>query len=84
MGWWKSAGQSQGSNKKTPVLKRSRLLLQALEPRLMFDGAAAATAAASAHADAPHPVERPAPAEAPAAPRSAAVERLAGEVPAAL
>ena len=84
MGWWKSAGQSQGSNKKTPVLKRSRLLLQALEPRLMFDGAAAATAAASAHADAPHPVERPAPAEAPAAPRSAAVERLAEKFAAAL
>ncbi|UJB32610.1 DUF4347 domain-containing protein [Chromobacterium sp. Beijing] len=82
MGWWKSAGQSQGSDKKTPALKRSRLLLQALEPRLMFDGAAAATAAAaSAHADAPLPAERPAQTE---APRSAAVERLAEKLAAAL
>ena len=61
MGWWKSAGQSQGSDKKTPAPKRSRLLLQALEPRLMFDGAVAATAAtAVAHADAASGRARPA------------------------
>ncbi|KMN34425.1 sulfurtransferase [Chromobacterium sp. LK1] len=84
MGWWKSAGQSQGSDKKTPAPKRSRLLLQALEPRLMFDGAVAATAAtAVAHADVPHPAERAQP-DAPAAPREMPAEHLADKIAAIL
>ena len=51
MAWWKS-------REKTSVAatgKRSRLLLQALEPRLMFDGAAMHSALAAEHADVPHP-----------------------------
>nr|WP_217916289.1 Ig-like domain-containing protein [Duganella sp. BJB1802] len=61
MVWWKF-------KQAAPVAARTnqpaRLLLQALEPRLMFDGAAVQSAISALHADAPHaagveaPVER--------------------------
>jgi hypothetical protein len=56
MGWWKSVQHTQAANKGQQS-RRSRLLLQALEPRLMFDGAAVSTVAAVVHADIP-PAER--------------------------
>ncbi len=62
MGWWKSAQHAKASDKKNNESKPSRVLLQALEPRLMFDGAAASTVAAAAHVDIPHPAERSLPA----------------------
>ncbi|KZE85321.1 sulfurtransferase, partial [Chromobacterium sp. F49] len=42
MAWWKSAGRQQAA--KQAARPANRLLLQALEPRMMFDGAVAATA----------------------------------------
>jgi hypothetical protein len=58
MEWWRSVQHATASDKKSHESKRSRLLLQALEPRLMFDGAVATTVAAVAHVDVPHPAER--------------------------
>ncbi|UTH76148.1 Ig-like domain-containing protein [Chromobacterium sp. IIBBL 290-4] len=42
MAWWKSTGRKSAKQAARPV---NRLLLQALEPRMMFDGAAAASVA---------------------------------------
>ncbi|MBB3117620.1 Ig-like domain-containing protein [Pseudoduganella violacea] len=51
MGWFTSRTTAPASARPN---KTSRLLLQALEPRLMFDGAAVQTAIAALHAEAPH------------------------------
>jgi len=74
MKWWKS---KQAAPAAAPANRPTRLLLQALEPRLMFDGAAVQTAIAALHADAAHAAperaaDAPAPAEASGAARPGA------------
>ncbi|WP_426715669.1 Ig-like domain-containing protein, partial [Chromobacterium violaceum] len=46
MAWWKSTGRESAKQAARPV---GRLLLQALEPRMMFDGAVAASVGEAAH-----------------------------------
>ncbi|WP_406850388.1 DUF4347 domain-containing protein, partial [Chromobacterium phragmitis] len=46
MAWWKSSGREPAKLAARPA---SRLLLQALEPRMMFDGAVAASVGEAAH-----------------------------------
>ncbi|OWY37195.1 sulfurtransferase [Xenophilus sp. AP218F] len=68
MAWWKKAGQDVRGG-KAASRPQSRLLLQALEPRLMFDGAVAASVAEATHAIAePHDVAAAQPRHGEAAP----------------
>ncbi|OQS22377.1 Ig-like domain-containing protein [Chromobacterium violaceum] len=46
MAWWKSTGRESAKQAARPA---GRLLLQALEPRMMFDGAVAASVGEAAH-----------------------------------
>ncbi|MCD4502020.1 Ig-like domain-containing protein [Chromobacterium vaccinii] len=46
MAWWKSTGRESAKQAGRPA---GRLLLQALEPRMMFDGAVAASVGEAAH-----------------------------------